>query len=294
MARKIVLIAVATIIVLFTVGAGATVFGLGASGWSEESESTSPTVEGEGESDSDADADDSQNETGEESESTSPTSGESDEPESESVDSQAIHPHDPGENTVTVTVGEPRNQAIQDSTDINLSAIEEREETFNSTEVERHLLEQINEFREENGLEPLERDGALMSTARARSHHMHTEDYYSHHQPGEDGKSWSEFIDEVGACEGAAGENIANPTAGQLTTVTWTGEDRYPATNEEFAEYIFESWETSPEGHRELMLSENAVDFGVGIYMWDEEMETLDGGTVEYVDSFATLHVCHS
>lgn len=104
------------------------------------------------------------------------------------------------------------------------------------------MLQHINAYREENGLEPLELSQPLGNAAEFKARDMSERDYLAHTSP--DGQGLQELMNQVGYTFNTTfGENIA---AGQMD-----------------AEATFEQWENSPE-HREIMLGEGFTAVGIG------------------------------
>jgi uncharacterized protein YkwD len=116
-------------------------------------------------------------------------------------------------------------------------------------EFEARVLELTNEFREENGLDPLRFDPKLGEAAGSWSREMAEGDFFEH-------SDTRELAEEHGYEWRALGENIA---AGQTTP-----------------EEVVEGWIGSP-GHRANLLSEDFDELGVGYHF-----EENDGGRAPY------------
>ncbi|HEY9619334.1 MAG TPA: CAP domain-containing protein [Crinalium sp.] len=120
------------------------------------------------------------------------------------------------------------------------------------------LIDQVvsltNQFRQQNGLQPLSANGTLNSVALKHSQNMANQDFFSHTEP--DGSQPWDRMTAAGYSWSAAGENIAG---GQQT-----------------AQEVFNAWVNS-SGHRANMLNPNFREIGVGYY----EL-TNDTGNVNY------------
>ncbi|WP_424933919.1 CAP domain-containing protein [Amaricoccus macauensis] len=114
---------------------------------------------------------------------------------------------------------------------------------------EAEVLELTNDFREENGLDPLAANAALTAAAEGWSKEMAQGDFFEH-------SDTPEIVEEEGYDWQSLGENIA---AG------------YPTPEE-----VVEGWINS-EGHRENLLSEKFTEIGVGYYFRDN-----DGGDAPF------------
>lgn len=111
-----------------------------------------------------------------------------------------------------------------------------------ATEAEVEILQHINAFREDNGLEPLNLSRPLGAAAESKAEDMARNDYLAHIAP--DGQGLEQLLNQAGYTYNTAiGENIA---AGQRS-----------------AEGTFEQWVNSPE-HREIMLGEDFTAIGIG------------------------------
>jgi uncharacterized protein YkwD len=120
------------------------------------------------------------------------------------------------------------------------------------------LIDQVvqltNNFRVQNGLQPLSYNLKLASSAQAHSQSMALQDFFGH--TSKDGLSPFDRIRAAGYQYSAAAENIA---AGYTT-----------------AERVVEGWINSP-GHRANMLNPNLKEIGVGYYYL-----ASDTGNVSY------------
>lgn len=115
-------------------------------------------------------------------------------------------------------------------------------------ELERRILDGINEARAEEGLPPLQPHPLLATAARGHSEEMATQGYFAHESPTRGRERFTDRLKAAGVSSfGAAAENIAK--------------GRYPGDP---ADGIVESWLESP-GHRANILSDRYVYTGVGV-----------------------------
>lgn len=104
------------------------------------------------------------------------------------------------------------------------------------------LLSLINEYRQQNGLQPLRVSSALATAAQLHSEDMALNNYYSH--TSLDGRTFVERMRQAGYTYNTVlGENIA---AGIAT-----------------ARYVFEAWKSSPP-HNSIMLDPRFKVIGIG------------------------------
>lgn len=108
---------------------------------------------------------------------------------------------------------------------------------------EAELLRLINDYRQENGLDPLARSDTLNRAAAWKSAHMADNDYFGHEDAGL-GRSFDGRIRDCG-----------------YTANTWLGENI--AAGNRLATDTFEQWRIS-SGHNATMLSSNFVAIGIG------------------------------
>ncbi|NEQ97332.1 MAG: CAP domain-containing protein [Cyanothece sp. SIO2G6] len=126
--------------------------------------------------------------------------------------------------------------------------------SLTTPEFATEVLELTNQFRAENGLDPLSFNQDLAEAAQDHAEDMAQQDFFSH--TGEDGSSVLERVRETGYDPRAVGENIA---AGQTTP-----------------EQVVQAWIGSP-GHRANLLNETFTELGVGY-----EFLKNDTGDVNY------------
>ena len=126
--------------------------------------------------------------------------------------------------------------------------------TNSSDDFTKQVLQLTNDFRQENGLKPLEWDPELATAAQKHSDNMGQQDFFSH--TGKDGSQPWDRTKAAGDDNNRIGENIA---AGQRTP-----------------EEVVQGWINSP-GHRANMLNPNYEYLGVGYHQ-----EKPDTGRVNY------------
>ncbi len=113
---------------------------------------------------------------------------------------------------------------------------------FGAPAPEYQLVDLINAERVRRGLSPLIVNPVLMQTAEAHSQDMVDRDFFNHTNP--DGQRPRDRLDEAGYAWWYCGENIG----GGYTT----------------AQAMFTAWMESAAGHREIMLSPNFSEIGIG------------------------------
>lgn len=107
--------------------------------------------------------------------------------------------------------------------------------------IEREVIQRVNEYREEHGLQPLRLNNQLMNTARVKSQDMVDERYFAHTSPvyGE----LKDLLQSHGIRYRTAAENIAS---GHLTS-----------------RVVVDAWMDSP-GHQANILNPHFNQIGVG------------------------------
>ena len=120
-------------------------------------------------------------------------------------------------------------------------------EDFEPYEEELEAIRLINEFREENGLHPLEYDKELSRLARIKVEDTVENDYYGHESP----------------VLGTAGSFIANNSTNKRFLTSF-GENLTGSCDT--AELAIESWKASLHGHRENLLGINFELVGIGYH----------------------------
>ncbi len=116
----------------------------------------------------------------------------------------------------------------------------------NIAEMEAAILEQINEIRVENNLQPLENNERLAQVARQYSQRMAQENFFSH--TGPDGDTPAQRVRDGGIVFLIVGENLFRST---------NISDPVPAA--------IQGWMESP-GHRENILRSVFAETGVGVW----------------------------
>ncbi len=116
---------------------------------------------------------------------------------------------------------------------------------------ERAIHELANEFRADQGIDPVEFHGEIAAIARAHSEDMIERGYFSHESP--DGEEASDRLAEFypGYCMGI-GENIAHVPGGSETD------------SHTVAERVLSVW-TESAGHRRNLLRESFDEEGIGV-----------------------------
>lgn len=136
---------------------------------------------------------------------------------------------------------------------------------LNETAVESLVVEEVNQQRIEEGLDPVERESSLAVVARNHSADMMMREYYAHESPG--GLGPGDRLRRRGIeCE-SVGENIA-ATWYRTRFESEDGIDRHTSP-EELAEGLVEQWRNSLS-HRNNMLDPRWETTGVGIVVTPE------------------------
>ena len=125
-------------------------------------------------------------------------------------------------------------------------------------EVERRNYQLTNEARRKYHLAPLDKDAALVATARAHSNDMLARNFFNHVNP--DGKAPQDRIAPAYSHTLArTGENI------------WSGHGYDYADSKLMARVIMDNWMTSP-GHRANLLNPDYTHLGVGVSVLGKEI----------------------
>lgn len=154
---------------------------------------------------------------------------------------------DPDEGTEEDGDQEPDedSEGDQDETDVSVA-----------TRIEMRIHEEVNDYRQANGLDPLVFDDELAAVARAHSQDMNDRDYLSHVSPDGDGPG--DRLDDAGIDCNAWAENIAL--------------EYDPSFSEDDADSVAESivagWISSP-GHRQNILGDYDEQ-GIGVDIRDD------------------------
>lgn len=141
-----------------------------------------------------------------------------------------------------------RSRAIEDA----FGEIPQNYEFTFDVDAEAYILKRLNDYREENGLKPLELRADLTQSAKYKSLAMLQYDYFSHDNPNLGGKPFDYLIWEVLKLSYTSiGENLA--FFGNSSQV-----------NQIEAEELFLGWKNSP-AHNEQMLNPYHQYIGIGI-----------------------------
>jgi uncharacterized protein YkwD len=125
-------------------------------------------------------------------------------------------------------------------------------------EVERRIFLLTNEERRKRRLPPLDKDNALVETARAHSDDMIRRDFFSHVNP--DGKAPQDRVAPVySRTVSRTGENI------------WGGHGHDYSDPKLIARVIVDGWMSSP-GHRANILNPSYTNLGVGVSVLGKEI----------------------
>ncbi|MFJ7951928.1 S-layer homology domain-containing protein [Lysinibacillus sp. NPDC096418] len=121
-------------------------------------------------------------------------------------------------------------------------------EKVDETELENYVIKLVNEHRATQGLSPLTKNSLLTNAAEKRA--MEIVDHFSHNRPN--GDKYVTAVQEQNYNWGYAAENIAKFSTQSIT--------------QKSAETLFNMWKNS-QGHNANMLSKDAEDIGIGIYI---------------------------
>lgn len=136
-----------------------------------------------------------------------------------------------------------------------------------SDEIERAILDFVNQERAKTGATPLQLDDTLQSTARSHCDDMFLRSYFAHDDP--DGFSPADRISQAHRqLIGLTGENI------------WTGTNIDLSDHQKTAAAIMNDWMQST-GHREGILHKTYTHIGVGV--------AIRGRDVKATQNFATI-----
>lgn len=152
-------------------------------------------------------------------------------------------------------------------------------EELNRTKIEQKVHREINERRQEKGLQPLEYDERLQTVARSHSKDMGQRQYFSHSSP--EGETVEDRYQEHGySCRvptsrnryTTGAENIAYTYAHERIEQN-SGDTAYYTNEEEIAKGLVNQWMNST-GHRENILRPYWENEGIGIYITEIDGET--------------------
>lgn len=119
-------------------------------------------------------------------------------------------------------------------------------------ELERRIHEQVNNERQDHGLNPLDFNENLAYIARTHSRDMAVNDYFAHEEPDGDGPV--ERLEEFGYESDHTSENIAKPSTSPNVSLSV------------IAKRTVRLWMASPS-HREQILVPSYLLEGVGVYV---------------------------
>jgi uncharacterized protein YkwD len=140
-----------------------------------------------------------------------------------------------------------------------------RDGQLNATVLEREIHRQINERRQEHGLNPLTFDPELAAIARGHSQDMVEREFYDHVNP--DGQDPTDRYAEAGyTCRVEEDDQIWRGAENIMQDYWGVDTTTHTATRNEstMAEYIVDGWMRS-EGHRENILKPFWRREGIGV-----------------------------
>ncbi|MEG0288135.1 MAG: CAP domain-containing protein [Carnobacterium sp.] len=158
----------------------------------------------------------------------------------------------------------PNNKAAESSSSVPATIDEEDEtSTIDYVAIEDHILELLNDLRQEKNLNALKPNEQLKKASRQRA--KETKESFAHTRP--DGREMATIFEEpeYEYVYQLVGENIGMAT--------------YYLDEEGMAELMFDGWKNSP-GHYENMVRENFEEIGIGVY--------YDGETLYAAQLFGT------
>ncbi|ALV21989.1 CAP domain-containing protein [Carnobacterium antarcticum] len=158
----------------------------------------------------------------------------------------------------------PNNKAAESSSSVPATIDEEDEtSTIDYVAIEDHILELLNDLRQEKNLNALKPNEQLKKASRQRA--KETKESFAHTRP--DGREMATIFEEpeYEYVYQLVGENIGMAT--------------YYLDEEGMAELMFGGWKNSP-GHYENMVRENFEEIGIGVY--------YDGETLYAAQLFGT------
>ena len=136
-----------------------------------------------------------------------------------------------------------------------------------SDEIERVILELVNQERAKEGANPLQIDNTLQASARGHSDDMLLRGYFAHDDP--DGLSAADRIAEAHRqLIGLTGENI------------WMGGNVDLSNKDNTARAIMNDWMHS-SGHRDAILKKTYTHIGIGV--------SIRGRDIKATQDFATI-----
>lgn len=137
-----------------------------------------------------------------------------------------------------------------------------------SDEIERAILELVNQERAKIGARPLQLDATLQATARGHSDDMLVRSFFNHEDP--DGFSAADRISQAHRqLIGLTGENI------------WMGTNLDLSDQQKTAVAIMNSWMQST-GHRENILKQEYTSLGVGVAVKGQDIRATQNFAAAY------------
>lgn len=158
----------------------------------------------------------------------------------------------------------PNNKAAESSSSVPATIDEEDEtSTIDYVAIEDHILELLNDLRQEKNLNALKPNEQLKKASRQRA--KETKESFAHTRP--DGREMATIFEEpeYEYVYQLVGENVGMAT--------------YYLDEEGMAELMFDGWKNSP-GHYENMVRENFEEISIGVY--------YDGETLYAAQLFGT------
>lgn len=130
-------------------------------------------------------------------------------------------------------------------------------EAYAETKIEDEVIDLVNNFRIENGLNTLQKSDYLTQTAEFKSNAMIQYDYFGHSNP------WMDDSENCASLIFAFGKDEYNLRGTGENILTYKGVNIDDIINTT-AQEIFNDWESSPK-HRANMLDEDWNYIGVGV-----------------------------
>lgn len=150
----------------------------------------------------------------------------------------------------------PNNKAAESSSSVPATIDEEDEtSTIDYVAIEDHILELLNDLRQEKNLNALKPNEQLKKASRQRA--KETKESFAHTRPDEREMATIFEEPEYEYVYQLVGENIGMAT--------------YYLDEEGMAELMFDGWKNSP-GHYENMVRENFEEIGIGVYYAGETL----------------------
>lgn len=129
------------------------------------------------------------------------------------------------------------------------------------SEVERIIVEELNQLRANNGVSELSVNQEMVQLARYKSDKMVRLNYIAHNSP--DGESLSDRVEKFDTECAPVGENLAQTHYNKTVNVNYGGFDKY-TTEEQLAKGVVKQFKASPE-HKQNLLDERWDAIGVDV-----------------------------